>query len=84
MPSATPSQLEGSAQKAGGSVTENVTIGRVAWELRERVEREEREWYEARLHFTLHHNWLSPDECATCREDADRLRRIAREQEAAR
>jgi hypothetical protein len=37
----------------------------------ERVAREEREWRTARLHHELHHNWLSPDECATCLVEAD-------------
>lgn len=36
----------------------------------ERVEREEREWLEARLHHALHGNWLSSDECPTCLDEA--------------
>ena len=39
-------------------------------EHRDRVEREEREWFEARLHHGLHGNWLDEDECPTCIEDA--------------
>lgn len=38
----------------------------------ERVAREEREWRVAQLHHRLHHNWLSPDECATCLDEADK------------
>lgn len=54
-------------------------------EHRERVERDEREWRTAQLHFRLHHNYLSPDECATCLYDAEkagpgRLGRIGRDE----
>lgn len=35
-------------------------------ELMERVQREDREWREARLHEAAHHNWLGPDECPAC------------------
>ena len=35
-------------------------------EMTERVERDEQEWATARLHYRLHGNWLSGDECATC------------------
>lgn len=35
-------------------------------ELMERVQREDREWREARLHHALHGNWLAKDECAVC------------------
>jgi hypothetical protein len=37
----------------------------------DRVQREETEWRAARLHFNLHHNWLAPDECATCLYEAE-------------
>ena len=35
-------------------------------ELMERVQREDREWREARLHEAVHHNWLGRDECPEC------------------
>ena len=35
----------------------------------ERVQREETEWLEARLHHALHGFWVR-DECATCQLDA--------------
>ena len=37
----------------------------------DRVQREEREWFEARLHAALHGNWLSRDECSTCQWEAE-------------
>jgi len=40
-------------------------------EIMERVQREEAEWADARLHFNLHHNWLSADECPTCLDEAE-------------
>ena len=35
-------------------------------DLMERVQREDREWREARLHERLHGNWLAKDECPVC------------------
>jgi hypothetical protein len=35
-------------------------------ELMERVQREDREWREARLHYAMHGNWLDRDECNVC------------------
>jgi hypothetical protein len=43
------------------------------YELLERIERDEREWATARLHHAQHGNWLSPDECATCLQEADEM-----------
>src|SRR6185369_11796315 len=40
-------------------------------ELLARAQREDQEWHEARLHEAMHHNWLSPDECATCLAEAE-------------
>lgn len=37
----------------------------------DRVQREETEWLEARLHHALHGNWLGRDECSTCLYEAE-------------
>jgi hypothetical protein len=37
--------------------------------IRERVEREEREWATAHLHHAEHGNWLSFDECPVCLDE---------------
>ena len=54
------------------SYSEAVTAADVArmQEHRERVEREERAWFEMQLHHQLHNTWDSPDECPVCIDDA--------------
>ena len=49
---------------------EDVTIAKVAIEHRRRVEREERDWLLARIHFAAHGSWFE-DACAVCDMEAD-------------
>lgn len=56
-------------------MNEDVTIAKVAHEHRSRIEREEREWLAARIHFAAHGTWLPEDECPTCQRDEIELRR---------
>lgn len=43
------------------------TIARVAIEHRRKVEREEREWLLARIHFAAHGEWFTKD-CPKCKD----------------
>ena len=49
-------------------MNEEVTIAQVAIEHRRRVEREERDWLLARLHFAAHGEWFT-EGCEKCEQD---------------